>query len=803
MIEQLLTDSRRLVFPDTTLFFALYGSRREGHEFVAELYLRGVRNFVVYETIRVDDYPDANFILVKNSLRALQSLAIFHRQQFDLPVIGITGSNGKTIVKEWLNQLLEDRYRIVRSPRSYNSQIGVPLSVWQISEANDLALIEAGISQTGEMQFLEEIIKPTIGVFTNIGAAHDQGFESTHAKILEKLALFIHANVLIYPSDQTELEKTVLAWHFAHPDIRLFPVGQHEDAMLQLKNIHKQKGKTSLTCKYKNEILNLVIGFEDEASIQNAMTCIAVMLFLSVPTDELQSRLNRLSPLAMRMELKTGINHSSVINDSYSADISSLRMALDFLVQQKQHTKRTLILSDILETGRKPQSLYKEVAALLKKYPVDRLIGVGEQLSVSDLFFIDSGVKEKLFFKTTESLLDALPGLEFRDETILLKGARMYGFERIDQMLTLQVHETLMEINLEAMAHNLKQYQQILRPSTRIMAMVKAFSYGTGGFEIARLLEFHKVDYLGVAYADEGITLRRAGIRLPIIVMNTEESALAPLLEWQLEPVIYSFRVLSVLQKLLKQEAVNLFPIHIELETGMNRLGFASSQITELSEQLTSADFRVKSVFSHLAASEETQQDEFTQSQFECYQSMAGRIQDVLGYPFIRHISNSAGIVRDPSLQLDMVRIGIGLYGVDPAFSSLLDLREVGTLKTTIAQIKELAKGETIGYNRRGIADHKMKIGTLRLGYADGYPRVLGNGAGKVWYRGRLVPTIGTISMDLMMIDLSDVADPMEGDEVVIFGNSLSVTDLARWAGTIPYDILAGISQRVKRVYFE
>jgi Alr-MurF fusion protein len=799
----LLTDSRRLIFPESTLFFALYGVRREGHSFITDLYLRGVRNFIVYQTLRVEEYPDANFILVKNSLHALQSLAIFHRQQFDLPVIGITGSNGKTIVKEWLNQLMEDRYRIVRSPRSYNSQIGVPLSVWQISETNDLALIEAGISQTSEMKVLEEIIKPTIGVFTNIGEAHDQGFENTHAKILEKLELFIHATALIYPSDQTELEKTILAWHFLRPAIRLISVGKNAASTIQIKSIHKQKGKTSVTLIYEDKNLYLDIGFEDEASIQNALTCIAVMLYFSVPANELQPRLNRLSPLAMRMEMKTGINHSSVINDSYSADISSLKMALDFLFQQKQHDKRTLILSDILETGRKPQSLYKEVAALLKKYPVDRLICVGEQLSVSDLFFIDSGVKEKIFFKTTENLLDALPALTFRDEAILLKGARIYGFERVDQMLSLQVHETLMEVNLDAMAQNLKQYQQILSPTTKIVAMVKAFSYGTGGFEIARLLEFHKVDYLGVAYVDEGVTLRKAGIRLPIIVMNTEESAISPLLEWRLEPVIYSFRGLAALQKLLKQEALHLFPIHIELETGLNRLGFAPAQIMELSEQLKSGDFRVQSVFSHLAASEEAQQDEFTRQQFESYQSMTGRLQEALGYSFIRHISNSAAVVRDPSLQLDMVRIGIGLYGIDPASSGLLELKEVGTLKTTIAQIKELAKGETIGYNRRGIANHSMKTGTLRLGYADGYPRALGNGVGKVLYKGRLVPTIGGISMDLMMIDLSEIPEAREGDEVLIFGSGLSVTELARWAGTIPYDILAGISQRVKRVYFE
>jgi alanine racemase len=802
-IEQLLTDSRRLVFPESTLFFALSGARRDGHDFIPDLYLRGVHNFIISQSVKAEDYPDANFILVKDSLQALQQLAIFHRQQFDLPVVGITGSNGKTIVKEWLNQLMDDRYQIVRSPRSYNSQIGVPLSIWQLSGHHNLALIEAGISQVGEMKALEAIIKPTIGIFTNIGEAHDQGFENTHAKILEKLDLFKNSTALIYPADQPELKKTILAWHFVHPTPSLISIGRDLDGTIQVKKISRQKGKSRITIEYREETIELEIGFEDDASIQNALTCIAVMLYMPIPLTEIQDRLNRLNPLAMRMEMKTGINHSSVINDSYSADISSLRMALDFLSQQKQHPKRTLILSDILETGRKPHSLYREVAELLKKYPVDRLIGIGEQLSVSDLFFSDSGVKEKVFFRTTESFLNALPGLEFRDETILLKGARVYGFERIDQLLSLQVHETLLEVNLDAMAQNLRQYQQVLLPATKIMAMVKAFSYGTGGFEIARLLEFHKVDYLGVAYIDEGVSLRKAGIRLPIVVMNTEENALGSLVEWQLEPVIYSFRGLTALQKLIKQEAIGLFPIHIELETGMNRLGFAASQIPELLEQLKAGVFRVQSVFSHLAASEEAQQDDFTQKQFERYQAIAARIQDSVGYPFIRHISNSAGIVRNPSLQLDMVRLGIGLYGIDPAASDLLDLKEVGSLKTTIAQIKELAAGETIGYNRLGIANHPMKIGTLRMGYADGYPRSLGNGIGKVWYKGKFVPTIGSICMDMTMIDISEIPEAREGDEVLIFGNELSVAELARWAGTIAYDILAGISQRVKRVYFE
>lgn len=802
-MEQLLTDSRRLIYPETSLFFALYGKRRNGHAFIPDLYLRGVRNFVVYERLDVKDFPQANFIFVKDGLKALQQLAAFHRQQFDIPVVGITGSNGKTVVKEWLNQLLEDRYQIVRSPRSYNSQIGVPLSIWQMDATHNLALIEAGISEEGEMEVLEEIIRPGTGILTNIGEAHAQGFKNKRSKTLEKLSLFRHSDVLIYHDEPADLREIIGDWHLDYPAVRLLSIGKEKNSVIRILKLENQQGKTIIEILYKDQQLNIEIGFENNASVQNALAATALMLYLNIPTVELQTRLNRLNPLAMRMELKTGIHHSSIINDSYSADISSLRMALDFLSQQKQHPKRTLILSDILETGNKPQVLYKEISSLLSKYPVDRLIGVGEQMAVSDLFFLDSGIRERIFFKSTQALLDAIPGMVFRDETILLKGARIFEFERIDRVLSLQVHETLMEVNLEAMAQNLKQYQQILRPSTKIMAMVKAFSYGTGGFEIARLLEFHKVDYLAVAYADEAVTLRQSGIRLPMVVMNTEETALTPLLEYQLQPVVYSMRGLAALKKILRQEAITQFPIHIELETGMNRLGFSAAEIPQLLDQLTGVEVRVQSVFSHLAASEEAQQDAFTQKQFDNYKSMAGRIRDGLGYSFIRHISNSAGIVRNPELQLDMVRLGIGLYGIDPSFSKILDLKEVGVLKTTIAQIKELTAGETVGYNRRGVADQAMKIGTLRLGYADGYPRNLGNGIGKVWYRGKLVPTIGSISMDMTMIDLSTVPEAAEGDEVVIFGGELSVTELARWSGTIAYDILAGISHRVKRVYFE
>jgi alanine racemase len=800
-IENLLTDSRRLLFPETTLFFALYGPRRDGHAFLPDLYREGVRNFIVYRRVGIKDYPEANIILVEDSLAALQALAAFHRSRFSYPVAGITGSNGKTIVKEWLNQLLEDRFRIIRSPRSYNSRIGVPLSVWQMGPAQDLALIEAGISKAGEMQVLEKIIRPTLGIFTNIGGAHDEGFAGTEAKIREKLLLFERSEALIYPADDEVLNREVLAWHREHRNVKLFSFGRQGTALLLLAQ-QKNPDHTELKLAYEGKQWTLRIGFVHDAAIQNALTCITALLYLGIPAAGLQSRLLRLGPLAMRMEMQTGINHCTVINDSYSADVSSLRMALDFLLRQQQHPKRTVILSDILESGRPPGDLYREVAVLLQQFRVDRLLAVGEAMQANRELFAGK-VPEQVYYPSTEAFLSAFQPRLFRDETILLKGARVFGFERIDRLLARQVHETQLELDLEAMAHNLKQYQQLLEPSTRIMAMVKAFSYGSGGFEIARLLEFHKVDYLAVAYADEGVALRQQGIRLPIVVMNTEEQALDALLEYQLEPVLYASRILRAMDKKLRQEGMHLFPVHIELETGMNRLGFSGEDIPELREALARGPFHVKSVFSHLAASEDPQQDAFTQKQFRQYLDMTAALEPGLPHPFLRHIANSAAVARNAELQLDMVRLGIGLYGVDPAASQRLDLKPVGTLKTTIAQIKYIAAGETVGYNRRGVADRPMQIATVRLGYADGYPRSLGNGVGRMWYKGRLVSTIGSLCMDMSMLDITGIEDAREGDELIVFGPGLPVEQVARWAGTIPYELLAGVSQRVKRVYYE
>jgi len=806
-IEHLLMDSRRLIFPETSLFFALPGPRRDGHSFIDELYERGVRNFVVYKEISLARYPDANLILVSDTLDALQQLTAFHRRQFDIPVIGITGSNGKTIVKEWLNQLLEDQYNIVRSPKSYNSQIGVPLSVWQINEKHQLGIFEAGISLPNEMDKLEEIILPTIGVFTNIGEAHSEGFKNRETKIFEKLKLFKRSPVLIYCKDHRDIDAAVLASQnklvIGNSTQQLFSWGKSKDVAFHISKIKKESAVTSVTAEYKGQKFSFTTSYTDDAAIENMLTCVAVLLFLDITPGEIENRIERLTPIAMRLELKQGINHCSVINDSYSADMSSLKIALDFLSQQLQHPKHTVILSDILESGKQEKKLYEEMAKLLKEKKVNRLIAIGERIGANKDAFNQLKTDEIVFYPSTENFINDIPRLHFRDETILIKGARMYQFEKIDRLLSQQVHQTILEISLDAMAHNLKQYQQLLKPSTKMMAMVKAFSYGTGSFEIARFLQFHKVDYLGVAYVDEGVELRKAGITMPIMVMNTEEHSLDALLQYNLEPVIYSFRLLDTVSSFFKKEAILELPVHIEIETGMNRLGFPITDITELIERLKHSPFKIQSVFSHLAASEEHQQDEFTLRQANLFLGAADKLQASVNYHFLQHIANSAAIIRHPQWQLDMVRLGIGLYGIDSAESHKLELKQVATLKSTIAQIKRLEENETVGYNRKGIALAKLTVATIRIGYADGYPRSLGNGTGKMWLKGHLVPTIGSICMDMTMVDITGISDVKEGDEIIVFGNELGVQQLAQWAGTIPYEILTGVSQRVKRIYYE
>jgi alanine racemase len=800
-VSQLLVDSRRLIFPTSSLFFALKGPRRDGGKYVGELYRRGVRNFVVEEVWHTEiEMPEANILVTGDALVALQRLVAIHRSRYALPVIGITGSNGKTIVKEWLNTLLEADYHIARSPKSYNSQTGVALSVAQLGSSDQLAIFEAGISRRGEMSRLEPMIRPTIGVFTNIGEAHSEGFDSLAEKAAEKLKLFVRSEVLVYCADQPEMVKALESWN---GKARRWAWGKGDGNAVRIGPVEYGEGWTKIGIDHEGAGFTIELPFSDHASVENALHGVAVLLWLKVPAEKIGSRLRLLSPIAMRLELKNGINHCSVINDSYSADLSSLSIALDFLSQQQQHPHRTVILSDFLESGREEGELYAAIARALAQKKIDRMIGIGARIGAAAPVFAAEFTGDCIFYPTVEAFRDDMPRLHFRDETILIKGARVFEFETIDRLLTEQIHQTVMEVDLGAMAANLRAYRQLLDPGTRVMAMVKAYGYGSGSFEIANLLQFHGIDYLGVAYADEGVVLRKAGIRVPIMIMNTETSSFDSLVGYNLEPVIYSLSLLQGFDRWLKKEGVPAFPVHLELETGMNRLGFPPEEVDGLLRELPSASFKVVSVFSHFAASEDPEQDAFTRRQGMLYQETADRIGNALGYSFLRHIDNSAGIVRHPGLQLDMVRLGIGLYGIDSAGSGSPDLKEVSTLKTTIAQIKHLHQGDTVGYNRQGLASEGTVIATVRIGYADGYSRAMGNGVGKMWVAGRMAPTIGIISMDMTMIDITGIPGVKEGDEVVVFGKQLSVNQLATWAGTIPYEILTGISQRVKRVYFE
>ena len=796
IIEHLLIDSRKVYSSPTSLFFALKGSRRDGHQFIPELYKRGVQNFVISEVLHVDDYPEANFILVADALEALQRLAGFHRKQFNIPVIGVTGSNGKTIVKEWLYQLLHENFNIVRSPKSYNSQIGVPLSIWQMNSHHELAIFEAGISKPGEMEKLEKIIQPTIGILTNIGEAHSENFPNREEKLKEKLKLFAHASKVISKGDDAWITRQMMRLEENN-----FFWGRNMTSDLQVVSVGRQDFQTEIFLNYKYETFQFSIPFMDEGSVENAITCCSFMLLAGLDRSIIQDRMRQLQPVSMRLELKKAINQCSIINDSYSADLSSLTIALNFLDKQAAGSKRTVILSDFLQTGLTEEKLYDEIASLLRLHQTSKVVGIGKNISA---FLKTDNKVTYQFYNSTEDFLQQFRSSQFKDETILIKGARVFEFEKIAHALEEKVHQTVLEINLNAIVHNLKAYQNFLHPSTRVMAMVKAFAYGSGGAEIAGILQYHKVDYLGVAYADEGVELRKAGIHLPVMIMNPEESTFDAIVDNDLEPDIYSFELLHQFDAYLKRLGIQQYPIHIEIETGMNRLGFDSAYIKDLGEALNETDsFKVRSVFSHLAGSEDPAEDKFTLQQHAKFITASNELEKVLGYSFIKHIANSAAIIRHPLLQMDMVRLGIGMYGVDAAKTKSLELQPVATLKSTIAQIKHLKKGESVSYNRKGVVKKDSVIATIRIGYADGYSRMLGNGAGRMLINQQLVPVIGSVCMDMTMVDVTGIPDVREGDEVIVFGNDLSIEQIAEWANTIPYEIMTGISQRVKRVYFE
>lgn len=789
IISKLVIDSRRVIDPDGSLFFALKG-QRDGHEFLKDAYANGIRNFVISEAKYAKLYSDANVLLVKDVLLALQAIANYNRNQYHLKVLGITGSNGKTIVKEWLYQLLAADYNIVRSPKSFNSQIGVPLSIWEITAVHTLGIFEVGISRTNEMDALANMIKPNIGILTNVGEAHAEGFISLKEKLLEKLKLFNDAELFIYAPEYTGGVSTDDL-----PGQTKFSWSKQQKADLQILFVEPIDGKNYIRANFKGIEIECLIPFSDQASVENGIICWATLLALGYPPEEADKRLERLTRVSMRLELKNGINQCSIIDDSYSADISSLAIALDFLNLQNQHPKKTLILSDIYETGKTNRVLYTEVAALLKQKHVDRLIGIGSHISESaSLFDLETS-----FYENTQAFIDNFPALHFNNETILVKGARKFEFERISKLIAQKVHDTVMEIDLNALAGNLQFYRSKLRPGVKVMAMVKAFSYGSGSFEIANLLQYHKVDYLAVAYTDEGVSLRKAGIKLPIMVMSPEPSAFDAIIRYNLEPEIYNIEILQGFIGFLKTDQ---YPIHLKIDTGMHRLGFEEPDLSDLLKVLTETrKVKIASVFSHLVGSEEGLHDEFTWHQIERFTAMTELISETLHYPFIRHISNTSGISRHPEAQLDMVRLGIGLYGFDAALKNNTGLQTVAILKTTITQIKHLKPNETVGYGRKGLLSEGGTIATVKIGYADGYSRAFGNGTGRMLIKGKLVPTVGVICMDMCMLDVTGL-DVKTGDEVIVFNNELSIAQLATQIGTIPYEILTNVSQRVKRVYF-
>ncbi len=803
-IEHLLLDSRKIHSPATSLFFAIEGARRDGHQFIPELYNKGVRNFVVSESIDGNGFPGASFLKVDNTLVALQQLAAHHRSLFSIPVIGITGSNGKTIVKEWLYQLLHQDHKIVRSPKSYNSQIGVPLSIWQMNEQHQLALFEAGISEQGEMRMLEWMMKPTLGILTNIGEAHSEGFNDAEHKFREKMVLFRNAGTVIGREMDFEGRRDVI--DMLNEELRVLTWGASEDCAFVIRGIEKNEQNTRIILSRDKQECAIRIPFTDDASVENAITCACVMLESGIAPGVIEERMLNLHPVNMRLELKKGINQCSIINDSYSADLSSLEIALNFLDQQSSGGNKTVVLSDFLQSSIDDKELYEYILQSLQKHGVKRLVGIGEKIAknlAAAAVDPETGLRIEIF-PSTIGFLQHFRSSQFKEETILIKGARTFAFEEIVQLLEQKAHQTVLEIDLNAIAHNLKEYQQLIKPTTKVMAMVKAFAYGSGGAEIAGILQYHKVDYLGVAYADEGVELRKAGISLPIMVMNPEESAFETIIEHNLEPELYSFELLHLFDQFIQQEGLEEYPVHIEIETGMNRLGFATSDMDKLAKILrSSSSFKIQSVFSHLAASEEAAQDVFTIHQYELFDKASKELHEKMGYDFLRHIANSAAAIRHPQLQMDMIRLGIGMYGVDSSGTGKLDLQPVATLRSTIAQIRTLKKGESVSYNRKGVVEKDSLIATVRIGYADGYPRRLGNGTGKVWIKNKWAAVIGTVCMDMFMIDITDIPGVQEGDDVIIFGKELPVTTLAEWAGTIPYEIMTGISQRVKRVYFE
>ncbi|MCP9766810.1 bifunctional UDP-N-acetylmuramoyl-tripeptide:D-alanyl-D-alanine ligase/alanine racemase [Lacihabitans sp. LS3-19] len=811
----LLTDSRFLSDPASSLFFAIKGERHNGHQFIKQLFDKGIKEFVVEKAVLDVDIDLKNFLsdsdlsayVVQNSIKTLQNLAAEKRSHFDYPIIGITGSNGKTIVKEWLSFLLENEYNIVKSPRSYNSQIGVALSVWEMTEKSDLGIFEAGISLQNEMQNLENIIRPDIGIFTNIGPAHNEGFRSLKQKITEKLRLFKKSKVLIYCQDYKEVnEELVILLKAVNPEIKLIGWSRNNIGENWVET-SAEENATNIEINYEGDSYDFEIPFTDHASIENAIHCAYTGLYLrSEKNLDLKlffEKFKSLRPVAMRLELKQGTNDNYIIDDTYNNDFGGLKMALNFMSQHHTKRKKVLIVSDILQSGLQENDLLQNLELLIKSQNIDFLIGIGPKFFANQKLFSECSKETPFFFESTQDFLTIFNFEHLQNSLILVKGARPFAFEKIVNKLVMKVHGTVFEINLDAITHNLNFYRGKIGSNTKIMVMVKAFAYGSGSMEVASWLQYHRVDYLSVAYTDEGVVLRQNGIKLPIMVLNSDPDAYHKLFEFDLEPEIFSLKTLNEFLNFKN----NNYPetevkIHLKIDTGMNRLGFIESDLEELLNILkTEKKIKIASIFSHLVGADEAEHISFSKTQIAKFENLSNQILSKIDDKPLRHICNSAGIVRFPEAKYDMVRLGIGLYGIESAGLEQNALETVGTLKTTISQIKTLKVGDTVGYGRKGVIEKESKIATLAIGYADGYDRGFSRGIGKVSVNGILCPTVGNVCMDMTMIDVTE-ANCKEGDQVIVFGKNPNINELAKEIGTIPYEILTGVSERVKRVFY-
>ena len=799
-IDWLLTDSRSLAFPEATLFFALKTNVGDGHKYIPELYKRGVRNFVVCEVPenREAIFPNANFLWVISPLKALQRLAERHREEYDIPVIGVTGSNGKTVVKEWLYQLLSPSKVVTRSPRSYNSQVGVPLSVWLLGEKTEIGVFEAGISKPDEMIALRDIIQPNIGIMTNIGTAHGENFPTIEEKCVEKLLLFKDCSVLIYNGDDEIITDCVQRSMFSENQIAWSVKDTNKP--LFIKEINVGDGVSSIAYQFLGYDGECSIPFIDEASIENAIHCLAACLYLHIPQKTIAERMAKLEPVAMRLEVKEGIRSCILINDSYNSDVNSLDIALDFMNRRadSQERRHTLVLSDILQSGMDCRTLYSKVADLVNSRGISKIIGIGSDISKQENMF----AMEKYFFQTTDEFIQSDEFNKLRSEVILIKGSRKFDFDKLTELLELKVHETILEVNLSAIVKNLNYYRGFMKPETKMVCMVKASAYGAGSVEIAKTLEEHRVDYLAVAVADEGADLRKAGIKSNIIIMNPEMTAFKEMFDYELEPEVYNFHLLDALIKAAEKEGITNYPIHIKLDTGMHRLGFNPKlDMPELIKRLKHQTSVIpRSVFSHFVGSDSDDFDNFSAYQFDVFNKASLELQAAFHHKIIRHICNSAGIEHFPERHLDMVRLGLGLYGINPRTNEVLS--NVTTLKTTILQIRDVPKEDTVGYSRKGHLTRDSRIAALPIGYADGLNRHLGRGNAYCLVNGQKAPYVGNICMDVCMIDVTDIPCK-EGDKVEIFGDNLPVTELSDKLETIPYEVLTSVSNRVKRVYYQ